>query len=185
VGRKIALGQRSLQNCKPLAQVLLWPLALLFSTIAHRFMGKFYVADDGCNSCGLCIRACPVKAIKLRDGRPRWSWSCEACQRCINLCPQRAIPTSNLRALMTICLMFSPLDSWMGLDLPYVFPKVILWSLAYPAAVYFLDQALASLERMAWIGRITRFSFTKGFRRYLAPGYYPSDGRSVEVEKSV
>jgi|GEM_PF-5087750 hypothetical protein len=31
----------------------------------------------------------------------------------------------------------------------------------------------------------TRFSYTRGFRRYLAPGYYPSDGRSVEVEKGV
>ena len=37
----------------------------------------------------------------------------------------------------------------------------------------------------AWLGRITRFSYTRGFRRYLAPGYYPSDGRSVEVEKGV
>ena len=185
VGRKIALGQRSIQNCNPLIQVLLWPVAFLFSTIAHRLMGKLYVADDRCNSCGLCIRACPVKAVKLRNGRPYWSWCCEACQRCINLCPQRAIQTSDLRALGIIGLMFPPLDSWLGLDTPYVPSGILLRFLAYLAAVYLLDLALTSLERRTWLSRITRFSFTRGFRRYLAPGFDPPNDCSAEAEKGV
>lgn len=185
VGRKIILGQRSIHNCNPLIQVLLWPLAFLFSTIAHRFMGKLYVADDRCNSCGLCIRACPVKAVNLQNGRPYWSWCCEACQRCINLCPQRAIQTSNLRALVIIGLIFAPLNSWLGLDTPHVSSGIFLRFLAYLAAVYLLDLALTSLEKRAWLGRITRSSFTRGFRRYLAPGFHPSNGCSAEAEKGI
>lgn len=57
-------------------------------------MGKsekpFYVTD-ACKSCGLCVKACPMKVIQLKDGRPVWHKGCQQCLGCINRCPQKAI----------------------------------------------------------------------------------------------
>jgi len=45
-----------------------------------------------CNGCVLCMRACPMKAIRVRDGRlARIEGVCVHCGRCIRVCPQGAI----------------------------------------------------------------------------------------------
>jgi ferredoxin len=53
----------------------------------------FYV-NDGCTSCGLCRRVCPVGNIELDGGRPVWRHACEMCLACIHLCPTRVIQRS-------------------------------------------------------------------------------------------
>lgn len=53
---------------------------------------KPFFADDNCNACGLCARICPIHAITMEDGKPRWvKMQCTQCMGCINRCPQRAI----------------------------------------------------------------------------------------------
>ena len=46
---------------------------------------RFY-ADAQCVGCGVCAARCPVKAIEMRDGRPKWVKDkcvhCMACIRC-------------------------------------------------------------------------------------------------------
>jgi ferredoxin/flavodoxin len=62
----------------------------MFNAYARRT--KPFAATDACNGCGLCERICPVKAIKLEDGVPRWVRKhCMQCMGCINRCPQKAI----------------------------------------------------------------------------------------------
>ncbi len=52
---------------------------------------KFYTSDN-CTSCGLCAKICPLKNIKLVDGRPRWETTdCEQCLACLQWCPALAI----------------------------------------------------------------------------------------------
>lgn len=52
---------------------------------------KFY-ADDKCIHCGQCAANCPVKAISMVDGRPKWTKEkCLKCCGCINRCPVSAI----------------------------------------------------------------------------------------------
>jgi len=53
---------------------------------------KMFTVDDACNGCGLCARICPIHAIALEDGKPKWvKKHCTQCMGCINRCPQRAI----------------------------------------------------------------------------------------------
>jgi len=50
-----------------------------------------FTADDKCNSCGVCVKVCPIENIELADGRPRWLGRCEQCYACFHLCPQSAV----------------------------------------------------------------------------------------------
>lgn len=62
-----------------------------FHRIGINHMWQLFRATRDCTSCGLCQRVCPMSAIAMVDGRPRWSRACEQCCRCFNLCPARAI----------------------------------------------------------------------------------------------
>ncbi|MCL2034563.1 MAG: EFR1 family ferrodoxin [Oscillospiraceae bacterium] len=50
-----------------------------------------FTVSGSCTGCGLCERICPVKNIRLEDGRPEWLHRCEHCVACISWCPLRAI----------------------------------------------------------------------------------------------
>ena len=51
---------------------------------------KFY-ATDACITCGKCVQVCPLKNIKLVDGKPLWQGNCTHCMACIAHCPKAAI----------------------------------------------------------------------------------------------
>lgn len=70
---------------------------MAFSSPYHLMYGNacatnnFY-AYDTCTGCGLCERDCPVHAIELQDGKPRWIKPyCTLCLRCLHHCPEFAI----------------------------------------------------------------------------------------------
>jgi len=50
-----------------------------------------FKASASCISCGLCERICPVKNIKMENGKPKWLHRCELCVACISWCPSKAI----------------------------------------------------------------------------------------------
>lgn len=54
-------------------------------------MDKDFNVSDACNSCGLCVKVCPVKNIQLEQGKPVFNHQCEQCVACIQYCPQHAI----------------------------------------------------------------------------------------------
>ena len=51
---------------------------------------NFYV-DERCNYCEICKEVCPVKNIKIVDGKPQWQHKCQRCLACIHFCPQKSI----------------------------------------------------------------------------------------------
>lgn len=55
---------------------------------------KFHVGD-GCISCGLCERSCPLHNITLHDGHPQWNGNCTNCMSCYHRCPTNAIHFGN------------------------------------------------------------------------------------------
>jgi heterodisulfide reductase subunit A-like polyferredoxin len=54
----------------------------------------FYVKNN-CNSCGICVKICPVDNIKLVDNKPVWQHICQECLACIHYCPKSAIESKN------------------------------------------------------------------------------------------
>jgi ferredoxin len=75
--------------------ILIAPVSLLYYVAGRFAFAKSYYASYDCNNCGLCIRQCPVQAIKTLNGRPFWTFSCESCMQCMNSCPEKAIETSH------------------------------------------------------------------------------------------
>ncbi len=59
--------------------------------IGARFFGVSIHATQYCNKCGLCIRNCPKKNIKLVNGLPKFGFHCMFCLRCIYHCPCKAL----------------------------------------------------------------------------------------------
>jgi len=56
---------------------------------------KTLIASNKCDACMLCVKNCPVEAIKWVNDRPFWTLKCESCMRCVNQCPERAIQTAH------------------------------------------------------------------------------------------
>ena len=58
-------------------------------SIEEKKKGSF-IADSGCNRCGLCVRCCPVANLSISPTGITHHGNCILCYRCVNLCPQKA-----------------------------------------------------------------------------------------------
>ncbi|MDD5132644.1 MAG: EFR1 family ferrodoxin [bacterium] len=52
---------------------------------------KTFWVDEKCDSCSICAKTCPVRNIRMTDGKPAWLHHCEQCLACLQWCPQKAI----------------------------------------------------------------------------------------------
>jgi len=52
---------------------------------------KPFYSEPSCTGCGLCESVCPVRNIRIENGKPRWLGHCLQCLACIHRCPVRAI----------------------------------------------------------------------------------------------
>lgn len=171
----------------------LWnvPVARLFSLIGRPFLGKIYACGTDCNNCGLCARSCPAQAIVLDAQGPRWTISCDACNRCINACPKRAIQASSFKLVLD--LLVSALFIWAcfpltrlalgSFGIAYLGGWEGLIALAVataltPVALAFLfgpvDSALRLVSRAPAFRDFLARGQSKGYGRYLAPGFRPA-----------
>lgn len=93
---KIFSSQRDFLAYRDLFQdILISPIALGYYFIGRFAIAKTFYTSSACDNCGLCIKQCPVKAIKKVDNRPYWTFKCESCMHCMNYCPQKAIETAH------------------------------------------------------------------------------------------
>ncbi|MDA3811289.1 MAG: EFR1 family ferrodoxin [Spirochaetaceae bacterium] len=118
---KLKIIVKSLQNPKrfnikkiahAIFQILLTPLFSLLKKLSYKSMleiakepedsqktieevfrltDRSISADELCNSCGVCVKVCPVGNIQLVEKRPVWLHHCEMCFACHEWCPQKAI----------------------------------------------------------------------------------------------
>jgi ferredoxin/flavodoxin len=58
---------------------------------SRQLMDHAFHADECCVGCGTCARICPVRNIRMVDGKPQWQQHCEQCFACLQWCPQAAI----------------------------------------------------------------------------------------------
>ena len=66
-----------------------WLKSRIINPLFHRFMVRStgFHTDEGCTSCGACVRQCPMNNIRLVEGRPVWGSECIHCMACLHGCP--------------------------------------------------------------------------------------------------
>jgi ferredoxin len=185
---KFLSGKKELYRCGLGNIVWSGIIACLFGYVGRRVLGKFFIADHNCTGCGICVKSCPVGAIKMGKGKPWWRTTCEDCNRCINICPEKAIQVSLPLFIIQIAINLGLTIGAIAAILDY-FPqlirdKMILVSLEIVAiivAVIFLvwvtlvplDAFFRLLMKLPFVRRFMCRSFTSGFRRYTAPEFKP------------
>jgi len=167
---KITNFKVSMRKCSMLNLGWSWLVFILFSIIGRRILGKTFIADNSCISCQKCKEGCPVKAIQLSKGKPKWNWKCENCQRCMNICPNRSIQTSPIRLIIFILVgivIFFPLISFnQHYQLPFLV-NVFLYGVLFLAMTFFMDIIMNALEKISVVRKLFEYSYTKKYRRYM------------------
>jgi ferredoxin-type protein NapH len=70
----------------------LCPYGTLMSLAARKSKYAMSIQPERCNSCGMCIRACPAKAVEKREDHYQiLKKDCIVCMDCSNVCKQEAI----------------------------------------------------------------------------------------------
>lgn len=64
-------------------------LGMLFNRFVVHSRG--FHTDEGCTSCGTCVRLCPMDNVRLADGSPAWGDNCIHCMACLHGCPSGVI----------------------------------------------------------------------------------------------
>jgi Pyruvate/2-oxoacid:ferredoxin oxidoreductase delta subunit len=177
---KILDGRRPLTGWISLATgVLLLPASLGYVLFARRVLGKLFFADERCTSCGLCVKHCPLDAVRMAGAAPQkpyWSFRCESCMRCMNVCPENAIQASWLGAVVLTYAMLAA--NGLTLALLAASGKSIA-ELAASAASFLAAAAVAGpvYGCVWWLGRSRSFAWLRGhltptrvYRRYREPG---------------
>ncbi len=161
------------------------PISIAYYLLGRFAIAKTFVANQNCNQCGLCVKNCPVKAIKMIDSRPFWTFDCESCMHCMNHCPKRAIETALGFTLILWWTVFSIIPLW---GLKIVIEKQILpihYHSLWSGLIYYFFQTLGALmiifgayrllhflmkfsffNKLVIYTSISRFKF---WRRYKAP----------------
>ncbi len=187
-GKALAEARAPFIKRNPLTKSLGRFVGFVFRHVARRFLAKLYIADERCTSCGLCARSCPASAIAMAKGLPAWGDSCCDCNRCINICPAKAIQSSTARLAIFVTLnlaaLFAASPAARALLAGFA-PSLsgpargsaafILGLIVYAAfsAIQLgpLDGLVRFLERRPALRRFFTASFTRGYRRYSAPGF--------------
>jgi Pyruvate/2-oxoacid:ferredoxin oxidoreductase delta subunit len=158
------------------------PIALGYYFVGRFFLSKTLIATDRCDGCKVCVKNCPLEAIKWVNGRPFWTYRCESCMRCVNQCPERAIETPQAFAffigyLASVAgsMIFS---GWMlrqnllGVAEKPWWAEIISFTLISGLMVLFIFLAYRGLHymmRYPWFNRLvahTSLSRFKWWRRY-------------------
>jgi len=108
-----------------------------------------YVRIDAslCNGCVLCMKACPTKAIRIREGTARIEGVCIDCCECVRVCPKgaiQAITSERLDLNEKSNIIVSPstvLYSQFGED---ILPNDVLLGLKRMGFGYIHDQSYTS-----------------------------------------
>ena len=165
--------------------ILVTPLAFGYYFVGRFILAKTFIANNNCNTCGICIENCPTKSIILSDNRPYWKFTCESCMKCMNYCPERAIETAHFMfflILLGLIVVVNPfisakatdlVDLWMGHS-KVAFESiafVVKWSVAL--LLYFLGYKLLhflmGFPKINKILTYTSLTTWKFWRRYKIP----------------
>lgn len=166
-------GKTDFASNKDIIQdLLISPIALIYYVAGRFFLAKSYYTSNKCNNCNLCIKQCPVQAIRLINARPFWSFKCESCMKCMNNCPSRAIEVAHGLWIVLIVLT-STIGSLFRDWLPntywivrFLFLNLILFILLL--VLYRVQHWILNNKRIAKIISLTSLTHYKCWGRYKA-----------------
>jgi len=89
-------------------------------------MGFIFTVEEKCRGCYACIRSCPAKAIRVKDGIAGViEERCVACGHCINICAAGAKQTtSEIDAVRRLLAEPEPVIALLSSSLPAAFPNI-------------------------------------------------------------
>lgn len=180
--QKIIDGKTSWKGLLSLpVDLMVSPVSMLYFFFGRFFLAKSFIADSSCNSCGLCIKECPVQAIKWKKNRPFWTHKCESCMHCMNHCPKRAIqtPHSFIIPLWWFVMFVVPVSIARLISTPGdfisrnfdLFIWIILFVTAFPIIFgsYRLLHFFMQFNWFNWLVSHTSLTKFQFWRRYKAP----------------
>jgi len=163
--------------------IALAPIAFMYFMYGRFYFAKIFIASTDCDTCRLCEIKCPTASIKIIDKRPFWKLTCESCMRCINICPRQAIQVSHslavlipvISSLLPIALALKFFNSFIPSSLIKPANFFINWGISL--SLFFIISGLVFwLIKISLINKLFTFtSFTKYWRRYMAPGIKAKD----------
>jgi ferredoxin len=177
---KVLAGKKSFKCLREIIQDLaVAPISALYYIVGRFVIAKTYYASSDCNLCGLCLKGCPVKAIKTVNHRPYWTFKCESCMKCMSHCPQKAIETAH-GSIVVFSVFFSSflLTFFYQYFAIYFFPitnqlaQFVVETLLFLGLLAVWYRLLHYAMRFKWIERImvytslTKYKFWG--RRYKA-----------------
>lgn len=173
------------KSFKPLVEILqdaaIAPISLLYYLYGRFVLAKMYFASSDCNNCGLCIKKCPVKAIKTVDNRPFWTHHCESCMKCVGNCPKNAIEAAH-GSIAVISIIFSSLVMvWF-----YKYFELFFFQITNPVLDFILKWGVFFLLLLGWY-RLThfllRFKFFERLMVYTSLTKYKFWGKRYKALK--
>jgi len=178
--QKVLAGGTDFRGVREIIQdTLIAPVSLAYYLVGRFFFSKTYYAFSDCDNCGICYKSCPVKAIKLVDNRPYWTFKCESCMHCMSNCPKRAIETGHgyifvvaLLTSLTISGLFYKYFEILFFDIEDTFLGFTLESVMFIGILAIFYRLLHFLlrfkiiERMVVYTSLTKYKFWG--RRYKA-----------------
>lgn len=85
----IVSGERKLPKRMFMGGFLAWILRIEHP--GARINGKFFKVNKNCVNCGMCVKTCPAKNIKIKNGKIKFGGKCLMCMRCAFNCPKNAV----------------------------------------------------------------------------------------------
>lgn len=167
---KIFSGQKDFLSNRDLIQdILISPIALAYYLIGRFALAKSFYASANCDNCKVCIKQCPVQAIKMVNNHPFWTFRCESCMHCMNICHKRAIETAH--GLIIIVSLFSSfaltmlLYNILQIELKSSLVRLTLWLgifILFLFLMYFLQHYLIKnriLSKLISLTSLTHYNF--------------------------
>jgi ferredoxin len=178
IAQQISSGKSYYRGFIPLAiGLLLARISFMYLIIAQLILSKLFFASYSCTACGLCQKICPKQSITMVANKPYWAYSCDSCMACMNFCPQKAIQVSPFTVFLFSYVLALPVTDWLTSSIGYKLgslPGIVQFTAQYAytllsvALVYWLLHRLLQLWPVSSLWE--KFSHTKYFRRYHAPG---------------